>query len=113
RMALAPYPFGLAAENSNCIGYITEKIYDVFASGSIPVYIGAADIADFVPEGSYINVNDFDTYDDLINYMKTVDREPFYRWKKIVKNDPSKFCKSCFSTTKSIPCAIVDSIKFV
>ncbi|KAF9136206.1 4-alpha-L-fucosyltransferase [Mortierella sp. GBA39] len=93
--------------------YITEKIYDVFASGSIPVYMGAADIADFVPEGSYINVNDFDTYDDLIDYMKTVDREPFYRWKKTVKIDPSKFCKSCFPMTKSIPCAIVDSINFV
>ncbi|KAH7056791.1 hypothetical protein BKA57DRAFT_522946 [Linnemannia elongata] len=113
RMALAPYPFGLAAENSNCIGYITEKIYDVYASGSIPVYMGATDIADFVPEGSYININDFETYDDLIDYMKTVDREPFYRWKKIVKKDPSKFCKSCFPMTKSIPCAIVDSINFV
>ncbi|KAG0251637.1 hypothetical protein BGZ95_006840 [Linnemannia exigua] len=37
---LAPYPFGLAAENSNCVGYVTEKFYDVLASGAIPVFMG-------------------------------------------------------------------------
>ncbi|KAF9918826.1 4-alpha-L-fucosyltransferase [Linnemannia zychae] len=113
RLTLAPYPFGLASENSNCVGYITEKIYDVYATGAIPVYNGASDIADFVPEGSFINVSDFATYDDLIKYLKTVDRKPFYQWKEVVKKDPSKFCKRCFAVTKPIECAIMDSINFV
>ncbi|KAG0293339.1 4-alpha-L-fucosyltransferase [Linnemannia gamsii] len=110
---LASYPFGLAAENSNCLGYITEKIYDVYASGSIPIYMGAPDIADFVPEGSYIDVRNFKTYDDLIQYMKTVDREPFYRWKDIVKKDPTKFCKKCLYTGPPAWCTIMDNVHFV
>ncbi|KAF9089303.1 hypothetical protein BGX29_012120 [Mortierella sp. GBA35] len=110
---LAPYPFGLAAENSNCLGYITEKIYDVLASGSIPIYMGAPDIADFVPEGSYIDVRNFASYDAMIEYMKTVDRAPFYRWKDVVKKDPKKFCKSCFYTGPSGWCTIMDNVQFL
>ncbi|KAF9908958.1 hypothetical protein EC991_009258 [Linnemannia zychae] len=110
---LAPYPFGLAAENSNCVGYITEKFYDVLASGAIPVYFGASDIADFVPEGSYINVHDFKNYDELIHFMKTVDRAPYYKWKEVVKKDPSKFCKRCFPPSQPVSCSIVNNIRFV
>ncbi|KAK3833930.1 MAG: hypothetical protein JOS17DRAFT_739823 [Linnemannia elongata] len=110
---LAGYPFGLAAENSNCLGYVTEKFYDVLATGAIPVYMGAPDIADFVPEGSYINAKDFATYDDLIHHMKTVDRAPFYKWKEIVKEDVNKFCKSCFAAPMSLPCSIAESVHFV
>ncbi|KAK9737244.1 hypothetical protein K7432_018486 [Basidiobolus ranarum] len=35
---LRPYPFSLVVENSNCIGYVTEKIYDALSSGAIPLY---------------------------------------------------------------------------
>ncbi|KAF9340961.1 Alpha 1,3 fucosyltransferase [Linnemannia elongata] len=110
---LASYPFGLAAENSNCLGYITEKIYDVYAAGSIPIYMGAPDIADFVPEGSFIDARSFKNYDDLIHYMKTVDREPFYRWKDIVKKDPTKFCKKCLYAGPTPWCSIMDNVHFV
>ncbi|KAG0293337.1 4-alpha-L-fucosyltransferase [Linnemannia gamsii] len=113
QQTLASYPFGLAAENSNCLGYVTEKFYDILASGAIPVYMGAPDIADFVPEGSYINVKDFATYDDLIHHMKTVDRKPFYKWKEIVKKDITKFCKSCFAAPMNLPCAIAENVHFV
>ncbi|KAG9067394.1 hypothetical protein KI688_012177 [Linnemannia hyalina] len=111
---MTKYPFGLAAEHSNCVGYVTEKIYDVLASGAIPVYFGASDIADFVPEGSYIDVKDFKDNDELVAYLKTVDRAPFYKWKEIVKKDPSKFCKSCFpAPAESAWCAIMDNVQYV
>ncbi|KAF9908959.1 hypothetical protein EC991_009259 [Linnemannia zychae] len=111
---MSKYPFGLAAEHSNCISYVTEKIYDVLASGAIPVYFGASDIADFVPEGSYIDVKDFKNYDEVIEYMRVVDRAPFYKWKEIVKKDPTKFCKRCFpAPVESDWCAILDNVQYV
>ncbi|KAG0381056.1 4-alpha-L-fucosyltransferase [Mortierella sp. AD032] len=111
---MSKYPFGLAAEHSNCISYVTEKIYDVLASGAIPVYFGASDIADFVPEGSYIDVKNFKDYDEVVEYMRIVDRAPFYKWKEIVKKDPTKFCKRCFPTpVESDWCAIVDNVQYV
>ncbi|KAF9209259.1 Alpha 1,3 fucosyltransferase [Haplosporangium sp. Z 27] len=112
RKILASYPFALAAENSNCRGYVTEKIYDALAIGAIPVYYGAPDIADFVPEGSYINAQDFESTKELIAYMKSVDRSQFFKWKEIVKKDPSKFCKRCQIEIKDPACAIIENIRF-
>ena len=36
--------FVLAFENSVCNDYVTEKIYDVFAAGVVPIYLGAPNI---------------------------------------------------------------------
>ncbi|KAF9914607.1 hypothetical protein BX616_007940 [Lobosporangium transversale] len=110
---LSNYAFTLAAENSNCVGYVTEKIYDAFASGAIPVYMGASDIGDFVPAGSYISALDFKTTDELVHFLKTVDRAPYYKWKEEVKVDFTKFCKNCHLSMKSLECRILDQVKFV
>ncbi|KAG0367744.1 Alpha-(1,3)-fucosyltransferase 11, partial [Gamsiella multidivaricata] len=68
---LSAYPFTFVAENSNCLTYVTEKIYNGFQSGAIPIYLGAMDIADYVPKGSYINAQDFKNTDELVEFMKT------------------------------------------
>ncbi|KAF9106045.1 4-alpha-L-fucosyltransferase [Mortierella sp. AM989] len=113
KQILRKYPFSFAAENSNCLSYVTEKIYDILAIGSIPIYLGASDIADYVPEGSYIDFNAFGSMDELIKYIKTVDRSQFYKWKEVVKNDPSKFCKTCHDKKFDFTCAILDNIHYV
>ncbi|KAF9939007.1 putative glycoprotein 3-alpha-L-fucosyltransferase [Mortierella alpina] len=110
---LAGYPFVLAAENSNCMGYISEKIYDAFAVGAIPIYMGAPDITKYVPEGSFINVADFKDFDELVRYVKTVDRAPFYKWKEIVKKDPSKFCKGCMPLERRSECIMMEKVHYV
>ncbi|CAG8490672.1 11053_t:CDS:2, partial [Scutellospora calospora] len=53
------YKFVLAFENSNCESYVTEKVYDSLKSHTIPIYMGASDIDDFVPPNSIIKVTDF------------------------------------------------------
>ncbi|KAF9109040.1 hypothetical protein BGX27_008062 [Mortierella sp. AM989] len=113
KKVLSKYPFSLAAENSNCVGYVTEKIYDVLAMGSIPVYMGASDIADYVPEGSYILAQDFKSTEALVEYIKTVDRSQFYKWKEVVKKDPSQFCKRCMDTNNDYACSILNNVNFI
>ncbi|KAG0317245.1 4-alpha-L-fucosyltransferase [Podila horticola] len=110
---LSGYPFVFAAENSNCVSYVTEKIYNAFEVGAIPIYMGAADIADYVPEGSFVDVSKFKDFDEVAEYIKTVDRSQFYKWKDIVKKDPSKFCKSCFKSKNSAMCNVIDRVRFV
>ena len=44
---LCPYRFSVAIENAVAPGYFTEKILDCFATGTIPVYLGAPDIGVF------------------------------------------------------------------
>lgn len=58
---LARYPFTLALENSVAEDYVTEKFYDPLLMGSVPIYLGAPNVADFAPgSGCYIDVRDFD-----------------------------------------------------
>lgn len=41
---------------------MTEKIFHAFGAGAVPVYMGARNVAAFIPfEHSYIDVNDFDS----------------------------------------------------
>jgi hypothetical protein len=50
----AQYKFILCFENSQTPGYVTEKIFNVFASGSIPIYDGAPNITDYIVSGSFV-----------------------------------------------------------
>lgn len=47
--------YGMAFENRSKIGYITEKIYECFISGTVPYYWGASDIIEeFNPKSYHI-----------------------------------------------------------
>ena len=48
------YKFIICFENSKTDGYVTEKIFNVFLSGSIPIYDGAPNITDYIVPGSFI-----------------------------------------------------------
>ena len=85
--ALRQYKIHLAFENGDSPGYISEKIYQAFEAGVLPVWLGTRDIAEAVPKGSYIDVEEFNTPDDVANYLKLVlENETLYNsyfeWKK-------------------------------
>jgi hypothetical protein len=68
------HKFSIAAENSIYDGYTTEKIYESFLSRTIPIYLGNPKIdLEFNPN-SFINANKFSNFDDLIEYIKELDR---------------------------------------
>ncbi len=69
------YKFSIAFENSAHRGYITEKIVDAFAAGTIPIYWGAPDIKDFFNEKSFINVRDYNSLEDVIERVREVDAD--------------------------------------
>lgn len=45
RAFLAGYKFNIAFENSQTSGYVTEKIFDAKAAGSVPIYFGCPKVA--------------------------------------------------------------------
>ena len=85
------YKFSLAFENSSSRGYTTEKIMESFAAGNVPIYWGNPDIAKEFNPDSFINCHDFDSFDDVVEYVKKVDSddELYLRMAKapIVKED--------------------------
>lgn len=58
---IARYRFTLAFENSIARDYVTEKFFDALCAGSVPIVLGAPNVAEFAPSpDSYLDVADFD-----------------------------------------------------
>ena len=66
--------FCLAHENCRDLpGYVTEKLFDCFRAGCVPVYVGPKEIADLVPADCFIDGRDCPTPDALDARLRAVD----------------------------------------
>lgn len=75
---LKNYKFSICYENAKDIpGYITEKIFDSFFAGCIPIYLGAPNITDYIPKETFIDKREFDSYADLYNHIKNMDHDTY------------------------------------
>ena len=74
------YKFSICYENARDIpGYITEKIFDSFFAGCIPVYLGVPNITDYIPAGTFIDRRLFPSYEHLYYSMKFMDDDEYCR----------------------------------
>jgi len=72
---LSNYRFALCFENTAFPGYVTEKIFDCFAAGCIPVYLGAPDIASLIPARTFIDARDFSDLAGLESFIRALGPE--------------------------------------
>lgn len=103
------YKFYLAFENSNSREYITEKLYrNAFGYNDLdhlmlPIVLGAPrqDYEKLVPPKSFIHVDDFESAQDLANYLMLLDSDDalyysYFRWKTMGRFIDTKFmCRVC------------------
>jgi hypothetical protein len=83
---LQSYLFFLAFENQREDDYITEKIWEPLSAGTLPVYFGAPNAKELVPNRSMIHVDDFDTLEDLADHLTDVANnktlyESYHAWR--------------------------------
>ena len=57
---IRPYALHLAFENSIVDDYVTEKLWGALGAGVLPVYLGAPNIRDHIPENSAVIVADYE-----------------------------------------------------
>ena len=70
--------FNLCFENfRGANGYITEKIFDAFSCGCVPIYFGAPDIKDHVPAQCFIDYRDFNDLKDLHKFISSMGAEQY------------------------------------
>lgn len=70
---LRKYKYAICFENAlDYPGYITEKIFDCLFSGCVPVYLGAPNIGEYIPKGCYVDMRDFESYDEVYDYLMNV-----------------------------------------
>ncbi len=66
---LDDYKFYLAAENSLCPDYVSEKFYRALTNDLVPIVYGVADYTDYAPPHSFINMADFASPKDLAAFI--------------------------------------------
>lgn len=84
---IARYKFTLAFENACSPDYVTEKFFQPLLVGSVPVVLGAPNVAQFAPgDQCYVDVRDFPTVSALVGFLKAVGRDQeayarFHDWR--------------------------------
>lgn len=75
------YRFNICFENvaSDC-GYVSEKIFDSFMAGVVPIYLGDARICASVPDTAFIDARQFGSWSELVAFVKSCDRN---RWESL------------------------------
>jgi hypothetical protein len=79
--------FSIVYENlSGQYDYITEKIFDAFKYGNVPVYWGAKNISDFIPKNSFIDRREFCSHYDLYRFLKDMKEDEYLKYQNNIKN---------------------------
>lgn len=73
--------FAYCYENvANLPDYITEKIYDCFFNGCVPIYWGASTIDKHIPSGCYINRRDFRSTEEAHKFLLGIDENRYQKY---------------------------------
>ncbi len=84
---LKKYRFCICYENiKNISGYVTEKIFDCFRAGCVPVYWGASNIAEYIPKNCFIARDEFADEQELYDFMKNMPQEEYNQYIDNIKN---------------------------
>lgn len=85
------YLFTIAIENSLTYDYISEKLWHPLIVGSVPIYLGAPNVYDWLPcqTNCIIDLRKFKTPKDAAMFIKTVAKnktlyESYHQW----RNEP-------------------------
>jgi hypothetical protein len=63
---LQQYRFAISFENCQKVdGYISEKIFDCFVAGTVPIYMGAPNVADHIPKNCFLDFRDFGSMEEM------------------------------------------------
>ncbi|MBS0648337.1 MAG: hypothetical protein JSS10_03820 [Verrucomicrobia bacterium] len=84
---LKNYRFSVCYENMRDVkGYVTEKIFDCFAAGVVPIYWGASNITDYVPKNCFIDRRDFQSFSEVYAYIRSMDKEIYESYIKNIQD---------------------------
>jgi len=75
------YRYIMCFENDIYPGYITEKPFEAYLAGTVPLYYGF-DVEGFINPKAVINLLDFDGFESWINYIKDIENSAV-KYKKV------------------------------
>lgn len=92
---LKEYKFSICYENMCDVkGYITEKIFDCFAAGVVPVYWGASNVTDYIPADCFIDRRRYANDEEMYQALKAMKKEEYENYlaeiEKFLLSDQAK-----------------------
>lgn len=99
---LARYTFTICFENMVMPGYVTEKVFDCFFAGTIPIYLGAPDIEKYVPKNCFIDMRDFGSYRELYAYLRSLSDKDVVSFKEAAREYLSSEKYQPFTTERFV-----------
>lgn len=109
RSVLQNFRFCLCFENTVFPGYITEKIFDCFFAGTIPVYLGPPDIERYIPTGCFIDARQFRSFAVLEEYLMSLREFEINAYRERILEFLGSDCFSPF-TSSAFVTAILDVV---
>lgn len=75
---MSGYKFAIAFDSyTNQNGYISEKIFDAFFAKTVPVYLGADNVSEYIPKKCFVDMRDFASYEALYKYLNKMSRKEY------------------------------------
>ena len=99
---LSQYKFSICYENSSLNGWISEKIFDSFFAGCVPIYLGAPNITDYIPANTFIDRRHFSDYARLYDFINNMGESEYNEYlnniEAFLKSDSfKKFTRKSFA----------------
>lgn len=67
--------FNICAESTDLDGFVTEKLLHALSCNTIPIYFGSESVSEDFNSEAYIDLRDFASLEDLVEYVKKVDQD--------------------------------------
>ena len=75
------YKFCLCYENNgDANGYVTEKIFDALNAGTVPIYLGAPNIEEYVDADTFIDRRQFKNDEELAKFLVGMKEEEYNKY---------------------------------
>ena len=92
---LSQYKYSLCYENMPMAGYVTEKIFDCFYAGTVPIYLGATDVDKYVPVGSFVDMRLFKNVTEMYLHVQSLSMIDWLEMREVGRN----FLRTTFRST--------------
>lgn len=80
------YKFALCYENAYGLnGYVTEKIFDCFNAGIVPIYWGAENITKYVDKEAFIDRRKFKSDKELFEFLNNIGEKEYDKYLSVIE----------------------------
>jgi hypothetical protein len=81
------YRFAFCYENTHSAhGYFTEKIFDGFRAGCVPVYLGPPNTTAHIPPDCFIDRRQFPNHNALFSHLKGISANEFQQYQERIRS---------------------------